>query len=165
MQFVVDTGPLGQLARRIRETETSWSFHVTSLWAVDIVWSELPSSSQVLLSGLIVQKQIPAIGPVADLYTRRYRTRRASTTRDAGEDASIAYCVREATSATFVTEDKDAALVALCELGKGRVISSYDLWAHLRDTVEISADDFNVLCRQSARKLGFPSPPARLGCR
>lgn len=162
--FVLDTGPLGQLAKRIA-TRGAPSSLSTRLVAVEHVWNaELPASMRLHVANIVVVRSIPAIGPVADIYTQRYRSRRNHTTRDVGEDASIAVCVRGLTEAVFVTEDKDGALIALFELGPGRVMSSCDLWAHLREQGEITTEDFDWLCTASAKKIGFRIPPARLGC-
>jgi hypothetical protein len=98
----------------------------------------------------------------ADFLFDHLRASEASATRDLGEDESIAFCAVEETGATFVSVDKQAAYLALCELGSPRVASPFDLWSWLKDTGRVDAATFSKLCSATAvGDCGIPGVPRR----
>jgi hypothetical protein len=55
-------------------------------------------------------------------------------------------------------------VLALSELGMGRVAYPFDLWAHLRDQRLIEAAEFRSLCLATRKGDGaLPGLPERLG--
>ncbi len=62
----------------------------------------------------------------------------------------------------FVTLDKRAAMLALAELGRGRVAHAFDLWLHLRDSGLVDSTVFDALCQRTKRSDGaLPGIPLR----
>lgn len=63
-----------------------------------------------------------------------------------------------------MTEDKGAALLALGELGRSRVASSFDLWDDLRTRGVVDQARFDRLCNQTRIKgnTSLPGVPWRL---
>jgi hypothetical protein len=96
------------------------------------------------------------------LHTERLRSRYTHTSKNSGEDASIALLAHELVDGTFVTMDAKAALLALVELGGHRVMAPFDCWRWLLDQGHI--DD--VACRdlddRTSKTMGLRGPPPRL---
>ena len=169
--WVLDDGPFGALARIFDPT---WQWPPATLHLVREVASgakfDKSGRRQKLLamtsggSLCFAVHDILEGTPAASMLFEYLRLSSTNATRDLGGDASIAFCAMEWTDAIFVTQDKGAALVALAELGMGRVATPFDLWHELAGRGLISRDQFQLLC-ESTRKSdsAWPGVPARFG--
>jgi hypothetical protein len=102
--------------------------------------------------------------PTAEMLYGYLRPDSTHATKDIGEDASIAFCAMERSDTLFVTQDRAAALIALAELGPGRVATPFDLWHDLEEKALISRDQCQALCNstyKSAKDL-LPGVPRRI---
>lgn len=91
-----------------------------------------------------------------------FRVKYDQPTRDLGEHESIALLIHELTDAVLVVLDRRAAMLALAELGPGRVVSPFDFWHWLRAEDIIDQAAFEKLCTEVLRKdQGFPGLPVR----
>jgi hypothetical protein len=73
------------------------------------------------------------------------------TNTNLAENEAIAWALVKRNDAIFVTVDKRAALLALAELGCGRVAHAFDLWLHLREQDLISPDQLVQLCEDTKK--------------
>ncbi|MCA9559700.1 MAG: hypothetical protein H6704_30530 [Myxococcales bacterium] len=106
-----------------------------------------------------------ALGSAAErLYSTYLRPSQTDATKHQGEDQSIALCATALTDAVFVTCDRQAALVALAELGPGRVATPFDVWADLERRGLVSAADRAALDAETLKTTQglFPGVPRRL---
>jgi hypothetical protein len=101
-------------------------------------------------------------GSAAEYLYGHLRLQEGHSTLNLGEDASIALCAFEMPAGVFVSMDKHAMMVALGELGRGRVASAFDVWDELRASGLISAEEFRILCdRTLAKDRSLPGLPRR----
>jgi hypothetical protein len=169
MKWVLDDGPLGLLAQWFCD---DWRWPGTTLHVVDVVASAAgndKSGRRAKLLSLssegepsIAVHEIPADSAVAEMVIEHLRPDQSSSTKDLGEDVSIAYCAVQDLEATFVTTDKGAAYLALAELGPGRVASPFDLWLWLAREGLVTTEVRDALNAATARKDGAsPGVPRR----
>lgn len=124
MMWVLDDGPFGLLAR---EFDPTWEWPAPLLHVVDAVATNASRDKfgrrQALLdaqvdgAACVEVHSIAADSETAAFVYDHLRPDEVSATRDLGEDASIAFCAVEAREAVFVSADKPAAYLGLCELG------------------------------------------------
>lgn len=87
-------------------------------------------------------------GPFGDLA--RFVAVRDMATWPQGQ--SIAWALSERTDGIFVVVDRRATILALAELGCGRVAHAHDLWLHLRGAGLINRAQFDKLCQATCAK-------------
>jgi hypothetical protein len=88
--------------------------------------------------------------------------RASDSPTDLAEHESIVWALTERTDAILVTVDKKAAMLALAELGCGRVAHAFDLWLDLRDNHLVTDNQFAKLCQDTLRSdQGIKSMPLR----
>lgn len=167
--WVLDDGPFGTLGRCF---DPAWNWPPATLHLVREVergaWTDKSGRRQKLLSmtnggsPCITVHDILEGTPAAAMLYEHLRLNSTHATRNLGEDASIAFCAWVRTEAIFVTQDKGAALVALAELGMGRVATPFDLWHDLAQRGLVSNAQFHALC-DSTRKSdsAWPGVPMR----
>ncbi len=173
-QWIVDAGPLTPLAKHAVE-HPEWECPLGVLHVAAAVKAEADTESphaprhQLLRrrtgGQLWIKSHDLVVGSDAErMYTSYLRPAQASADKHEGEDQSIALCRHELPSAIFVTGDARAALVALAELGLGRVATPFDLWAYLSAHGLIAAEERDKLDEATVRsKQGlFPGVPSRL---
>lgn len=167
--WMLDDGPLGILAR-VAQPSWGWkpaSFHLAESVAMCTALDK-SGRRQALLAARaggqdVVVKHAVSAGSMADgTLWGHLRTSSALATRDLGEDESIALLVHDLQELVFVVLDRKAAMVALAELGPGRVASPFDYWDWLRSEGIVDASGFDLLCaRVLAEDSGFPGRPVR----
>jgi len=97
----------------------------------------------------------------ADILYGHLRLPREPIAKEA-EYQAIAWAMTERKDAVLVTLDKRAAMLALAELGRGRVAHAFDLWLHLRDGGLITETQFAAICEATRRNdHGLPDIPLR----
>jgi hypothetical protein len=168
IQWLLDDGPLGDLALQF---DPAWSWPASTIHIV----SEVAAGAQRDRSGrrgnllkmsaggspAIEVHDIQVGSPAADMLFAHLRRDAADATEDLGEHASIAFCAMQGPGFVFVAADKQAAFLALAELGRGRVASPFDLWAHLSRAKLITAAQFEALCQRTVKTSAFPGVPRR----
>jgi hypothetical protein len=85
-------------------------------------------------------------------------------TANLAENESIAWALTDSTGeSVFVTQDKHAALLALAELGRGKVCHPYELWEALLSSNVIDREQFTALMNAvCSRDKSIPDTPWRL---
>lgn len=84
---------------------------------------------------------------------------------DMAEHESISWAQSEGPDAVFVSADRAAIMIALAELGRGRVASAFDLWLDLHDKGWLSDVEFERACDLTynhVRDGGLPRRPRRV---
>lgn len=171
MRGLLDDGPLGLLAQHYDPT---WRWPADALHVMEAVakGAALDKSGrrQEILAMVSAGGDACArvhrliTGTPAEAYLHTHlRPLVTRATKDLGEYESIAWCLHEASDATFATTDKGAAYLALSELGpNGRVSSPYDLWKDLHTSGLLTVTELTDLCLTTA-KVGSPTaPPPRI---
>jgi hypothetical protein len=169
--WVLDDGPFGTLARH---HDASWHWPESALHLV----SEVAMGAQHDKSGRrqrllnMMSGGLPCIavhdihpGTPADAMLHNYLRQNATSARkDLGEDASVAFCALVQPEAVFVTQDQGAALVALSELGAGRVATPFDLWHDMARQGLVSPQQCKALCESTHKSVKdfLPGIPRRL---
>ena len=129
MKWMVDCGPLGQLAS-YHDDAWKWpaaALHVTRAVEREALASNSPFNQRLLAMATVDGEQciavhdIPFPSAAATMFATHLRPSDESAKRNVGEDETIAFCAAMDTKTIFVTADKTAAFVALSELG--RVVS------------------------------------------
>jgi len=170
-RWVLDDGPFGALALSFDGT---WKWPPATLHLVMEVArnarTDRTGRRQQLLSMTSTGQACISVHntqlgtPAADMLYGYLRLDSTQATKDLGEDASIAFCATVMLDALFVTQDRAATLVALSELGPGRVATPFDLWHDLEEKALISRDQCQTLCNatyKSAKDL-LPGVPRRI---
>lgn len=169
--WILDDGPFGALALSF---DSTWNWPPATLHMVKEVaggaMKDRSGRRQRLLSMMnagqpcISVHEIQEGTPAAEMLYGYLRPDSTHATKDLGEDASIAFCAMVRSDAFFVTQDRAAALVALAELGPGRVATPFDLWHDLEEKALISRNQCQELCDatyKSAKDL-LPGIPRRI---
>lgn len=170
--FVLDDGPFMLVARQLN---VAWAWPASRLNVVREVAAgaadRSPQRREIRQRALaLASADGPAIavhdlmvgGQAAGYLYNHLRRDAANATLDIGEDASIALCAVQMPAGVFVSMDQCATLIALGELGKGRVASAFDVWDELRNEGLISLADFNTFCQSTLRQnKGLPGVPRR----
>ena len=87
----------------------------------------------------------------AEMLHKHFRPTAGRATANLAEHQSIAWAICEQPEAVFVVIDRKATILALAELGCGRVAHAHDLWLYLRDKELINPSQFESLCRATCR--------------
>lgn len=169
MRLMLDNGPLGHLAAVARE-EWGWpgsTLHVTTAIAREGATGQRTLALLGWLDGSgtawIAQHDL-AIGSDAErMYSQRLRPRSSHATKNVGEDMAIALLAHELPDGVLVTMDGKAALSALVELGRDRVVSPFDCWRWLLEQGRIDLATCRELDERTSRNMGLLGPPPRLG--
>lgn len=166
--WVLDDGPFGELAFQF---DAAWAWPASCLHVVgevaklaDLDRSQRRRRLLDMSSGgtpSIEVHQIQVGSPASDMLYTHLRRDSVDATENLGEHASIAFCARVAPEAVFVPADKKAAFLALAELGPGRVVTPFDLWAHLHRSGFITRAQFTVLCERTVKGGALPGVPLR----
>lgn len=167
--WMLDDGPFGILARM---AGPSWAWKPASFHLAESVvqGAALDKSGrrQALLAEQVGGEAVVvshAVAAGSDAYATLWAHLRKSSalaTRDLGEDESIALLAHELADLVFVVLDRKAAMVALAELGPGRVASPFDYWDWLRAEGVVDTAEFDQLCEQVLKDdSGFPGRPVR----
>lgn len=165
-RWVLDNGPLVLLGRFARP---AWSWPPNTIEVVREVAEEAkktPHGRRLLEletdgQSWVQVHDMSSAGPATEMLFGHLRCGAAST-KNLGEDASIAFCAIEAKDAVFVSLDNNATYTALAELGPGRVATPFDLWAALEGLGLIEAgvrDDLNNAVLRKRQNL--PGVPKR----
>lgn len=85
-------------------------------------------------------------------------------TANLAEHECIAWALTDpARASVLVTQDKHAAMLALAELGRGRVCHPYELWEHLLSQGHLTPQQFDDLMNATSRRdRSIPAVPWRL---
>ena len=170
--FVLDDGPFAVVAKHVNG---AWAWPAATLHVVrEVAVPPLDRSRErhelrqraLALScaagPLIAVHDLLVGGPAAEYLYDHLRPQEGHSTLNLGEDVSIALCAVQMPAGVFVSMDKHAMMVALGELGRGRVASSFDVWDELRAASLISAEEFRLLCDVTlAQNRSLPGLPRR----
>jgi hypothetical protein len=166
--WLLDTGPLGLLALNFDfDEEREWpaeTLHVTSH-----VVEEARNHAKVsqflqreTANGRCVRVHEITARSAAGQRLASIRGDAATALKNLGEDASVALCLTDLDQAILVTDDNRSAFMALQELGRTRVSTSYDLWLSLFADSLISLTVARSLCEATRRKLNNRVMPTRI---
>lgn len=98
----------------------------------------------------------------ATIVYQHLRKNEAMASANLAEHECIAYALAEAPDAIFVADDKQAAFLALAELGRGRVAHPTELWHHLWTERLIDGEGLSRLMRSTlAKDQSLPAVPWR----
>ncbi len=169
--WIIDDGPFGTLSRVLEpgliQTWPSGCFLLAAKTVADAV-DDRSGRRQRLLSehggqGPFTTFDIPMGGEeAAYLYGRLRKT--SSNNVSLAEHQAITWAAFNAPEAVFVTQDRHATVLALSELGMGRVAYPFDFWAYLMENELIGAAEFKELCVATRKQDGgLPGLPERLG--
>lgn len=166
--WLLDDGPFGVLARAY---DLNWSWPESVFTVVrEVADGALNDKSgrRTSLLSMSASSGAPCIvihdgGPeAARVLFGHLRPVAASSTRDLGEDVSIAVCATELPNAVFVTMDKRAAYVALAEIGGARVATPFEVWDSLEQRGLVTRATYTVLCEMTAKQdQGLSGVPLR----
>ena len=112
---------------------------------------------------IITSFTINVLGPAGTILYTHLRTGTGGTANLA-EHESIAWALIDPLAdSVLVTQDKLAAMLALAELGRGRVCHPYELWAHLLAQNYVTRQQFVDLMQATGRRdRSIPERPWRL---
>lgn len=166
--WLLDDGPLGVLARAI---DATWSWPEAALTVVREVADGASSDKTGRRAALLAMRaasggacvKVHDGGPAAaNMLWGHLRPQAAASTRDMGEDASIAVCATDLPDAVFVTMDKRAAYIAIAELGGARVAAPFEVWAWLERSGLVTRAVYDALCAMTAKQdQGLSGVPLR----
>jgi hypothetical protein len=131
--WIIDDGPFDQLALTINASELE-------TWPADqfFVAGATAKAASGRRKDLLVSTptpfapfELPLGSKGCDILYKHLRPT-ASSSANLAEHESIAWALTERRDAIFVAVDKRAALLALAELGCGRVAHAFDLYYYLR---------------------------------
>lgn len=155
--WIIDDGPLNWLARFLSPDDVAtWpmnQFYVPEATATqaseEIAGADRDAARRRALLNLekptIQTFSIEMDSEASDiLYT--HLSQPAGTNANLAENEAIAWSLTERSNTILVTVDKRAAMLALAELGRGRVAHAFDLWLYLREMNLLSSDQFDQLC-------------------
>jgi hypothetical protein len=151
--WVLDDGPFSTLARVYSD---AWNWPADSLHVVDEVAaaaSQDRSGRRQKLLGMISTAGKPVVhvheildgSAASDMLFDYLRKQESHADKDLGEDASIAFCAKEAPEAVLVLSDRRGAFIALAELGRNRVATPFDLWEDLKSRGLVSPEEAQAL--------------------
>jgi hypothetical protein len=170
--WIIDDGPLDWLARQVEPVEVAkWPpdrFFVAEATALaarrDALESMAANRRLALLeqSGLSIRTFDVQVPSDAARILYEHLSHPSGTATNLAENQAIAWALTERQEAVLVTVDKRAAMLALAELGRGRVAHAFDLWIELRQNDLISNDQFQHLCNATrAADQSLNSLPVR----
>lgn len=168
--WIIDDGPFGNLAQSFSATVlASWKRTrlIVAKATADAVDQDGSGNRRALLGPDDGDQPFEIIDiqlddPAAEILFNHLR-RDMGGGADLAEHQAIAWALVHSPEAVFVCQDKRAALIALAELGRGRVAHPFDLWLHLRDEGEISDGQFDDLCERTRRvDQALPGIPWRI---
>jgi len=149
--WILDDGPLGLLARFIHADDVSgWpagEFYVAEQTALDARPDATRNALLVAESSPFQFFSIMMDSRAAEMIHDHFRLIEGRATANLAEHQSIAWAICERPDAVFVVIDRKATILALAELGCGRVAHAHDLWLYLRDKELITPLQFESLCR------------------
>lgn len=171
MRLMLDNGPLGHLAALAR-VEWDWpgsTLHVTTAIAREgatgertlalLGWKDGTGAAWIEQHDL----ELGSGSNAERMYSQRLRPRSSHATKNIGEDMAIALLAHELSDGVLVTMDGKAALSALVELGRDRVMSPFDCWRWLLQQGRIDLAACRELDERTSRNMGLIGPPPRLG--
>lgn len=164
-RFVLDATPLGDLGTVVN---SDWNSPPTGLLVVQQVKEEALRSKSPMNQRFLDRGWVDVVdilfGSDAMALLAKLRPGENSSTANLGEHASIALFATELGDATFVTSDKNAAMIALSELGPGRVSTPFDLWESLYDEACLEVEARDKLHSRTLKSLSglLPGVPTRL---
>ena len=161
--WIIDDGPLDQLAMALPSLELG-AWPTGHFVVAEATRRDASGRRGELLEGnpdKFGTCQISIGSDAADVLYKHLRLPSNATVNEA-EYQAIAWAMTEHQEAILVTLDKRAAMLALAELGRGRVAHAFDLWLHLRDNCLVAADGFADLCDRTRRNdQALPGIPLR----
>ena len=153
--WILDDGPFGVLAGVVNATEVE-SWPPDQLFVAEKTASDAEGSSrQALLDANptpIRTFRVELGTPAADVLFEHLRHPEGSPTANLAEHQSIAWAICDRTDAVLVVVDRRAAILALAELGCGRVAHAHDLWLHLRENGLVGPQQFDALVDATCKK-------------
>ena len=170
-KWIIDDGPFGTLAR-VLETDLirgwpSGRFMLAAKTVADAVDDRFGRRQRLLSEhggrGPFITFDIPMGGEEAE-YLYGHLRKTCSNNVSLAEHQAITWAAFRAPEAVLVTQDRHATVLALSELGMGRVAYPFDFWAYLMDQQLIGPDEFRELCIATRKQDGgLPGLPERLG--
>lgn len=168
--WMLDDGPLGLLAQVVTATAhwTDGVLYVPESVADAAAMDRTGRRTRLLAqrakgARLIGVESIEASSEAWNMLFKHLRARAADATADFGEHEAIAICACNRADLVFVTHDKTAAMLALSELGSGRVASPFDLWEDLARRGFVDPAERDVLRSRTLRSDSkMPGVPWRL---
>lgn len=113
-------------------------------------------------AGIITSFTVTVGSPAGTILYTHLRTASGGTANLA-EHESIAWALTDPVGdSVLVTQDKLAAMLALAELGRGRVCHPYELWEQLQAQGNLTQNQFQDLMRATSRRdRSIPAIPRR----
>lgn len=161
--WIIDDGPFDHLARTI-DTGVLGAWPTDEFFVADATAKAANGPRRELLDAAPTPFASFDLQTGSDGFDILYNHLRpaARGTANLAEHESIAWALTERPDAILVAVDKHAALIALAELGCGRVAHAFDLWIHLRDRSLISQQQFGGLCERTRKgDQSLPGIPRR----
>lgn len=135
--WILDDGPFGDLARFVDVEEVErWPGGQLYIAEQTVLEAPVGSNRRALLDADPSPFQSFSItmgSPASDIIYNHLRRTAGRATANLAEHQSIAWAISERPDAIFVVVDRKATILALAELGCGRVAHAHDLWLYLRD--------------------------------
>lgn len=168
-RWFLDDRPFGIVARH---QTVAWAWQPAAVHLVGAIVDALDSDRSGrrrklfgLTSGgeaVVVERRVLGGSEAEAMLWAHLRTNTTLASRDLAEDEAIALLSREVSDGVLVVLDRKAAMVALAELGRGRVASPFDYWDWLRSERIVDQAAFDALCDATLREdAGFPGKPVR----
>lgn len=173
VRWIIDDGPLGLLAQLpdpsvlascqpgellVSGTTARFASKDQSSRRQAILALAHPDGSPVIT---VVNVTIGANDPAAEVLAELHPDE--TSTINLAEHESIAWASAHAGDAVFVSGDRRATVIALAELGNGRVAHPFDLWLHLKLNRGLGDGDFTRLCELTRRgDQGLRRMPGRV---
>jgi len=174
MRWILDDMALGDIARVVPSSDlAAWpngEFLVADATAQAAVQDHsrrrqgaLGATSHATGEQIIIPFTVTVGSPAGTILYDHLRTGSGGTANLA-EHESIAWALTEpAGDSVLVTEDKQAAMLALKELGRGRVCHLYELWEQLLSQGHLTRPQFDELMGATSRRdNSIPAIPWRL---
>lgn len=150
-RWIIDDGPLDNLARTVTPAEVS-GWPPDTFFVAGTTRAQASGNRKALLEARPSPFEVFTVkvdGPAGETL---YHLREAVTdNKHLAEHEAIAWALHAGNGAVFVAHDKAAAFQALAELGRCRAAHPADLWLWLRDGGHISAEQFEALCEQTRK--------------
>lgn len=174
MTWILDDMAFGDIARVVPPNELStWSYGELLLAnATTQAASQDPSGRRqaalAATSGMsgeaIITSFTVTVGSTTGTILYTHLRTGSGGTANLAEHESIAWALTDSTrGSVLVTQDKHAAMLALAELGRGRVCHPYELWEHLLSQGCLTRQQFGDLMNATnKRDRSIPAVPWRL---
>jgi hypothetical protein len=177
VRWILDDGPLGHLVSiepALLDSWTSGVLLVSETSARAMLGRSTPRIHE--LSSRLLEPRPGSLAPLVGRFSvdsedaawpcfLELRGDSLASSSDLAEHECIAWAqVHGGVDTAFVCADKKAVLIALAELGCGRVGDPFDVWFDLLHRGYLTSQEFRRLCEKTLnhRKDGFRRVPGRI---